>query len=71
MDLAIVELILLLILIFGLYKYLTRNHLFFQRQQVAFVKPKILFGNLLELFTGRENGISVFQKVYDKFSNER
>lgn len=65
------KLVLVTVIIIGLYKFLTKNNNFFKTREVKFVKPRVLFGNLLEVFTGRENGYSVFQKMYNKFKNEK
>lgn len=71
MDWAVLEFTFLLIVILWAYKFLIKNHDFFERRDVKYVKPTILFGNFLGLLVGREDAISVFQKPYDMFRSEK
>lgn len=71
MDAAFFELILILVLCLGLYKYFTRGKDIFKRRGVAFDKPIFPFGNLFGLISRRENGFDFFQKLYDKFNDEK
>lgn len=71
MDLAFIELTLFAFALMSVYKFLIKNHDFFEKRGVKYLKPTILFGNIFGLLTGRENGISVFEKPYKKFKNEK
>lgn len=58
-------------IVFAIYKLLTMNDDFFKKREVKFEKPTPLFGNMLGLYTGRFDGMSVFQHLYDKFRSEK
>ena len=71
MDISMIELVLIVTVILGIYKYLTRNDDIFKKREVSYEKPVFLFGNLWENLTGRINGIELFQKYYEMFKDEQ
>lgn len=72
MGISWIELsLLIVIVILGIYKYLTKNDDVFLKRGVAFLKPKIFIGNLGALITGRENGFEFFQNKYDIFKDDK
>lgn len=71
MEASAVFISLLMILLLSIYKYLTRNDNFFRRRGVEFEKPKIFFGNMLDVFLGRETEAALFEHLYDMFSREK
>lgn len=71
MGFSWIELSLLVIVFYGIYKYLTRNDGVFTKRGVPFLKPTVLLGNLGSLVTGRENGFEFFQNKYDMFKHEK
>lgn len=58
-------------ILIGVYKYLTRNNDFFEIRGVKFEKPTIIFGNVLGLFTGRDDCVSVLGRPYEKFKDQK
>lgn len=71
MDLALIELTLFVVALMSVYKFLIKNHKFFEKRGVKYLKPTFLVGNFLGLLTGRDNGISAFEKPYKTFKNEK
>lgn len=71
MEFSVVEILLLLILLLGLYKFLTRNNDFFKNRGVKFMKPMLLLGNTFDLISGREDGASIMLSFCRKFPNEK
>lgn len=57
--------------LFFIYKWMRQDEEFFIERGVRHEKPKLLFGNLFGLFTGRENGASLFEFIPKKFPNEK
>lgn len=68
---SVIEIILFLIVLLGLYKLLMKNNDFFKKRGVKFIKPLPLFGNTFDLIAGREDGVSVMLSFCRKFPNEK
>lgn len=65
-----------LIIFFGFaffvcYKHVTKNHNFFVKRGVAFLKPELFFGSARELFFEKIQVYEYLHKLYDKMPNER
>lgn len=71
MDSSVIEIILFLIVVLGLYKFLTKNNDFFKKRGVKFIKPIPLFGSTLDLLSGKEDGVSVMLSFCRKFPEEK
>ena len=68
---ALIEILLTLTVLYAGYKYLTKNNEFFKKRGVKYVEPTLLFGNMFGLMTGRLNGWTVLEEIYNNFKNEK
>lgn len=71
MSLTVIDLSLILVGLFCVYKYLTRNHEVFKKRGIKYSEPIFFFGNMLGLITGRDDGWTIFQNLFIKFRNEK
>lgn len=62
---------LIVIVVLCIYIFLTRNDDCFKKRGVEFEKPKIFFGNMLNVFIGFETESSLFEYMFEKFSREK
>lgn len=70
-TMALIDYILFGAILFGIYKFLTKNDDFFKRRGVKNDKPVLFVGNMLDFLIGRVNAMNIFQNACDKFSNEK
>jgi cytochrome P450 family 9 len=54
-----------------IFLLLTKNNDVFKKRGVEFEEPRLFFGNMLSVFTGKESEISLIESLYEKFSREK
>lgn len=62
---------LLAALAYGLYKYCTRESDFFEKRGVKNVAPSFSMLSIINIIAGREDGMSAFQKAYDRYGSAK
>ncbi|KAG5671380.1 hypothetical protein PVAND_001581 [Polypedilum vanderplanki] len=60
-----------LLLIFLGYRKIVKDHNFFSQRGIAFIKPKIFFGNMFESFLEFENQEVLLKRFYNDFKREK
>lgn len=58
------------ILLYALYNYLTKYHDYFERRNIAYLKPT-LFGHTIGLYLKRYDAPSFIRKLNENFPNEK
>lgn len=54
-----------------IYKWLAKNHKYFEHRKVPALKPILLFGNSAHFFTKKVDLIDFVKKLYHDFPNEK
>jgi hypothetical protein len=67
---VLVFLVLLLLLLYG-YQKLIKHQRFFSERGIAFTKPNLFFGNMLESFFELENRETTLKQFYNEFRREK
>jgi hypothetical protein len=67
---AVLIALLLLLLLYG-YRKLVKHHDYFSKRGIAFIKPTIFFGNMLEPFLELEHHEVVLKRLYNEFKREK
>ncbi|XP_050352999.1 cytochrome P450 6B7-like [Nymphalis io] len=60
----------ILVVLCSLYYYLTKNHDYWKKRKVPYLKPSLLFGNYKDYILFRKNLPNVAQDICRKFPNE-
>jgi len=55
----------------ALYYYLTLQHDYFEKNDIKFIKPVPLFGNMLPTVLRQKSFAEVFSDFYSKYPNEK
>lgn len=74
MDVILVSIlagVVLLLLPLHLYKMITKNADFFERRQIPYSKPELLFGSSREFFFRQIELIDFVKRLYDEMPTER
>lgn len=71
MEVITVCLLCLAIVIGFILLLLTRNNDVFKKRGVEFEEPRIFFGNMFGVFTGKETESTLIESLYEKFSREK
>ncbi|XP_072396908.1 cytochrome P450 6j1-like [Diabrotica undecimpunctata] len=58
--------IFLILIVFLVYKHVTRNSDFWKKRNIPYVKPTLFFGNFYEVFTFKTTIHEQIKKLYDK-----
>lgn len=70
METTLACLSLIAALVLSIYSFTYRNNKFSLRG-IEYQKPTIFFGNMLDVFLGKESEAATFENLYEKFSREK
>lgn len=59
------------LILYGIFKWITINHDYFKSRGIAALEPKFLVGNTIGLFLSRERLDEFLTGIYNKFPNEK
>lgn len=71
MEVITICLLLLAVVFSFIFRLLTKNSDIFKKRGVEYDEPIIFFGNMLNVFTGKESETSLIESMYERFAREK